>query len=199
MKRIIFTLIFFTAFFKMIAQEPSVENSIWGIQLGVYPISMYNELKITNSISLRSEIGFSYAWTSSNGINGSNQWAVTPDINIEPRYYYNLKRRNSLEKRIDNNSGNYLSLNLGYCAGNLAIKSKNTDVNSSIHIIPMYGLRRNIGKRFNSEFAIGIGYSRVFKEYHYVDYITQQPNSYKYSESGVTYGIRLAIGYCYLK
>lgn len=197
MKQIIIALILLFPFIKSVGQEASVENSIWGVQLGIYPISAYNEFKLTNTIALRSEVGFSFGWSSSSRIGGSSKWAVTPDVNVEPRYYYNLNRRSNLEKRTENNSGNYLSVNFGYGAGNLAITSKYTEVYPTIHVIPMYGLRRNIGKKFNFEFAFGVGYNWTYKDYNYVNFVTGKTQSFKETVGEVTLGIRLAIGYVF--
>jgi hypothetical protein len=71
-----FSLLFLT---KITAQNTSVEKSVWGIQLGIHPLSVYNELKLTNSIALRSELGFGFS------VSG-DQWAVVPTIIVEPRY-----------------------------------------------------------------------------------------------------------------
>lgn len=57
---------------KAFAQAEGVDKSIWGIQLGIYPILLYNEHRLSNSIALRSEIGFSYGWSGGNGIDASN-------------------------------------------------------------------------------------------------------------------------------
>ncbi|MBN2165047.1 MAG: hypothetical protein JW717_02100 [Marinilabiliaceae bacterium] len=197
MRIILFVIIIVLSFVEIKAQNVSVEKSVWGIQLGIYPLSGYNELRLTNNIAIRSEIGFSYGWSGGSGYNGTSQWAATPDINIEPRFYYNLNRRSRLEKRIDSNSGNYLSLNVGYGAGALSIKSDNTTVYPSVHIIPMYGLRRKIGNNFNFEFAFGIGYGWIYKEYQVYNFYTNDSYLYKETDNDLTYGIRLAIGFVF--
>jgi len=83
---------------------------------------------------------------------------IIADINLAPRFSYNFKRRKRLNKRIDGNGANYLSVHVGYTAGGLAIV-KNAEIYSAFNLIPTYGLRRNIGKKFNFEFAFGVGNS----------------------------------------
>ena len=101
---------------KVQAQEASSERSIWGIQLGIYPLSIYNEAKITNNIALRSELWMGYASSSSIY---SSHWEILPYIQVEPRWYYNLQRRADKAKQTTINSGYYLSLQLG---ANLALE-----------------------------------------------------------------------------
>jgi hypothetical protein len=196
MRRVIIAVVLLCIIVKASAQEEGVEKNIQGVQLGIYPISLYNEHRLSNSIALRSEIGFSYGWSGGGGIEASNSWVIIPDINLEPRFYYDFKRRNRLNKRIDGNSGNYLSVHVGYTAGDFAIV-KNTEVYSSVNLIPTYGLRRNIGKKLNFEFAFGVGNTWIFKKFEYVNFITREIETYNETESEVAYGIRLAIGYIF--
>ncbi|MCW3788159.1 hypothetical protein [Plebeiibacterium sediminum] len=202
MKRTIISLLLLLSFIKPYAQESQVERNIFGVQLGMYPISFYNECRLFKEIALRSEIGFSYLYESTSSLYGyssSSQWAIIPEINLEPRFYYNLKHRNNLGKRTNNNSANYLSINFGYKAVDLAIFKSNSleNVFSSIHIIPMYGVRRSIGNNFNFEFAAGIGREWTFEKYNYYNLITHKNKTYKNIESDIAFGLRLAIGYVF--
>ena len=45
------------------AQEVSVEKSIWGAQILMLPLSVYNESKLTNEIALRSELSWGFSWS----------------------------------------------------------------------------------------------------------------------------------------
>lgn len=173
------------------AQEASVEESIWGIQALMLPLSVYNELKLTNNIALRSELAWGFSWSGGGYFNNSSQWEVIPYLNVEPRYYYNLNRRHQKRKRIDNNSGNYLSLFVCFQPG-FGITSKNNDLFPAIYFIPTYGLRRNIGKHFNYEAALGFGYGWEFKE---ITYLNGETGSY--TDSGTLFNFRLAFGYIF--
>nr|WP_320023401.1 hypothetical protein [uncultured Draconibacterium sp.] len=174
------------------AQEVSVEKNLWGVQTLIFPLSVYNETKLTTNIALRSELAWGFGW-SGNGsyIDNSVKWAVSPYLGIEPRCYYNLYRRNQKEKRIDGNSGNYLSLYTGFQPG-FGITSKNVDIYPAISIMPMYGLRRNIGKHFNFEFAFGFGYNWTFQ-----NYTSATGKKYSNTVGDTTLGLRLALGYIF--
>lgn len=197
MKQLILLIFLLLPFVKSSAQDTSVEKSLWGVQMGIHPLSFYNETALSKSIALRSELGFGFAWSSSGGVNGASQWAITPTVIVEPRYYYSLNRRTRLKKRTAWNSGNYLSLNLGYELGTFSITSKDTEVFSSVHLIPMYGFRRNIGAKFNFEMAFGIGGAWTFEEYVLTDYNTMEPITINETNFEVAYGARLAVGYIF--
>ncbi len=174
------------------AQEVSVEKNLFGVQVvGIHPLSGYYEMKLADKIALRGELGFGFGWSGGNYSDNSAQWAVFPSLSVEPRWYYNLQRRVDKSKRIDGNSGNYLSINAGVYPG-FGITSKNVELYPSLYIIPTYGLRRNIGKNFNFETAFGVGYRWTFEEYKLLD-----GSTLKKTEPGVTFGIRLAIGYVF--
>ena len=102
-----------------------------------------------------------------------------------------MQRLTKKGKRTDNNSGNYLSIQLVFQPG-FGISSDNANFNAGLYAIPTYGLRRNIGKHFNFETAFGLGHAWVFKEYKNMNGIT-----YHETESGTAYCIRFAFGYVF--
>lgn len=186
------TIIFITLFIfasKINAQAPSVENSLWGVQVGIHPFAIYKETKLTTTINLRSELGFGVAWAKNGSYQYSDQWAIIPCIVLEPRFYYNLKKRLEKNKRIDGNSGNFVSLYIGFEPG-FGIVSKNVNLFPTLSTIPMWGLKRNIGEKFNFETALGIGYSWTYEKY------TQfNGNKIRNTATDIAFGLRLAFGY----
>ncbi|MGQ1891034.1 hypothetical protein ACT29H_11400 [Thermophagus sp. OGC60D27] len=186
---IIFLLIFCHCLVKSQAQDANVEKSVWGVQTLFLPLTIYNESRLTNKIALRSELSWGFFW-SQNFLNDSPQWGIVPYFCLEPRYYYNFNRRLQKGKRIDGNSGNYISVYNGFQPG-FRIKSENIDFNPFIFIVPMYGLRRHIGKHFNFETAIGIGYGLEFET------ITYANKTYHNTYSSILPNFRLAIGYIF--
>lgn len=98
MKKIFLTLIFCGLTFMTKAQNASVEKSIYGIQTGFLGVWVHNESKLSNSIALRTELGFD------SGIWGGDFYdktgfLMTPVITAEPRWYYNLNKRESKSKK----------------------------------------------------------------------------------------------------
>ena len=146
------------------AQDASVEKSVFGVQLGVLGIFGHNESKLSNSIALRSELGYE-AGLFFSGYDSNLGFIMAPAITLEPRWYYNLNRRIGKSKRIDGNSGNFISIKTTYHPDILVISSQdNINLISDISFVPTYGIRRNIGAHFNYEFGFGIGYAHLFRE-----------------------------------
>ena len=126
---------------------------------------VHNEYRLTNIIALRSELGFDAGISSSSYANDNAKQLIAPAITLEPRWYYNLNKRNKKSKRIDGNSGNFVSLKTTYHPDFLIISSEdNINFITDISIVPTWGIRRNIGNHFNYETGIGVGYVHYFKE-----------------------------------
>lgn len=158
MKRLICLVVATTCYFYTYSQvknsEASVEKSTFGLQIGFLSLSAHNEYKLSNKIVLRSEIGLNTAI-----LTNGNSTIVKgfPSFVLEPRLYYNLKKRLSQSKRIDGNSGNYFSLKSTYFFG---------DDNYVKSLIPTWGIRRNIGKHFNYELGLGVGASYIDRKFY---------------------------------
>jgi hypothetical protein len=76
------------------AQDTSVEKSIFGIQTGFSGIWINNESRLSNSLALRSEIGIENDFAVGDHYSGAG-FILQPVLTIEPRYYYNLEKRNA--------------------------------------------------------------------------------------------------------
>ncbi len=137
------------------AQNEGVEKSMYTIQTGVLGIWLNHECKITNEISLRTEIGLD------GGISVGNKtiYGLAPKIAIEPRWYYNMDKRITNGKFTNNNSANFITVGVSYISDWFAIANqKNVTAANQVTIIPKWGIRRTISKsNFNYEVGIGIG------------------------------------------
>lgn len=185
MRKIILTVAFFGLIITAKSQNASVEKSSKGIQTGLFGVWFHNETKLSNQIVLRSEIGFD------SGIWGGDYYdkvgfLMAPVITAEPRWYYNLNKRENKSKRIDGNSGNFISFKTSYHPDWFVISnSDNVKIISDISVIPTWGIKRNIGKHLNYEGGFGIGYQYVFaKQAGYLE-----------NDSDVAYNLHLRIGY----
>ncbi len=190
MKSIFLVLVFFAATLSSTAQDKSasVEKSTFGIQTGILGIWVHNESKLSNSITLRSELGLDAGFSVNDNFVGDDIFALIPAITLEPRWYYNLNKRVSKSRRIDGNSGNFIALKISYHPDVIVYSNQNTDnINfiSDISIIPTWGIRRNIGKHFNYETGIGIGYVRFLEDV----------KSTSLSKNEVGVNLHLRIGY----
>lgn len=130
--------------------QNSVEKSLFNIQTGFIGVWINNELKLTNDIVLRSELGLEPTWVLGEG----TSWHA--NIRAEPRYYYNLDKRNSKGKRIAKNTANFWALAMNY-------RPKGKYSIESYSFVPKWGIRR-VKNKFNYELGVGFGY-RKEKEY----------------------------------
>ena len=97
------------------SQNTSVERSTSGLQTGVLGIWAYNEARLSSTIALRTEVGFDFGiWETTFFDSYNSPFLLTPVIVLEPRFYYNLKKRSENSKRIDDNSGNFIALKTGF-------------------------------------------------------------------------------------
>jgi len=187
MKRILFTIALCGMTLIAKSQTASVEKSTYGIQTGFLGIWVHNESKLTNSIALRTEIGFDSGIWGGSFYDGTG-FLMTPVITAEPRWYYNLNKRESKSRRIDGNSGNFVSLKTSYHPDWFVISNTdNVSIISDISIVPTWGIRRNVGKHFTYETGIGIGYRYIFaKQAGFLE-----------NESEATLNLHLRIGYSF--
>ena len=183
MKKFLVVFLLLGVFFKGNSQQTSVEKSIFGIQVGLLGIYGFNEFRLTNPFALRVELGLE------GGIEiNSNEtvFALAPVIAVEPRWYYNLNKRVKKSRRIDHNSGNFISLYTRYHPNWFVLANDDVEVISDVSFIPTWGIRRNIGKHFNYEAGMGIGYAYIFYN-NYDDYLD--------NEGEVAVNLLLRIGY----
>jgi hypothetical protein len=123
------------------------------------PIIAY-EHKLNTSWSLNHEARFKLSVPFTEDINaldyGSRNFAAT--YNIEPRYYYNMKKRIAEGKSANNLSGNYFSLAAGYTyryfkanqSGDPKVVNIRKEERHYIAFLPKYGIQRKI---FNKGFV----------------------------------------------
>jgi hypothetical protein len=161
-----------------------VEKSVFGIQTGLLGVWGHNEFRMSNKMAFRSEIDLDTGFWGGDFYE-EDGFLMTPVIAIEPRWYYNLNKRASKEKRIDGNSANFLSLKITYHPDWFVISNQDVNVVKDISIVPTWGLRRNLGQHFNFETGAGLGYVYYFAE----------DAGFSENEGEVILAILLKIGY----
>ncbi len=167
--KIIVTLTLLAFLLNVSGQEASVERSTYGIQTGFLGTWVHNELRITNSIALRSELGLDFNFWGGDFV--KDGYLLTPVLTLEPRFYYNLEKRESKSRKIINNTGSFLSLRTSYHPDWFNFSNyDNISVIPDLSIIPSWGIKTHIGKHFCFEGGLGyrlrttftksMGYSR---------------------------------------
>lgn len=183
--KMIITLSFFAFTILTKAQNASVEKSTYGIQTGILGIWIHREVKLTNQIALRAELGMNAGiWSGS--FYPKTGYLMTPVITLEPRWYYNLEKRQAKSKSIAGNSGNFLTIQTSYHPNWITISNyDNVKIVNQLSIIPTWGIKRNIGQHFTYETGIGFGYRYYFAK----------SEGYTKDESSAGLNLHLRVGY----
>ena len=157
-------LSFFLFLNNSFGQSSELEKSLTGLQVGLFGANIYNETRLTNQISLRSEIELGLVIFDGSLFNETG-FILYPQLSIQPKWYYNLKKRVSKNKNVKNNAANYLSLNIEYTP-NWFVISNHDDVfiYNTLSVLPTWGVRRNFAENFNYEFNAGLGYGISFRK-----------------------------------
>jgi hypothetical protein len=145
-------------------KKVSVEKNLNSVAFGLLSLSYQNEARLDRKMTLRSEIGLATG-SSVRDYNGQKEtsFLIVPFLNLEPRWYYSLDRRNRLEKNTKNNSSNYFSLLTSFVSSKTTlVNTKDFETASFITVTPEYGFRRSTGKHFYWEGSAGIGYKHNF-------------------------------------
>ena len=172
-------------------EKVSVEKSLNSIQLGLFSLSYQNETRLDRKITLRSELGLMTGTSIIEYPDGREEksFLIIPFINVEPRWYHSLDRRNRLKKTTKNNSSNYVSLLTSFASTRTAlVNTKNFETAPALDIIPEYGIRRSIGKHFYWEGSAGVGYRHNFLDKSY---------TYSIDENEVMIDVQYKIGYIF--
>lgn len=184
---IILTVIMFLTL-HISGQEANINKQLFNVQAG-FPGSWLNcEFRIAGTVALRGEFGLAYHFTKD--LYDKTVYIFVPTISVEPRWYYNVKRRVMKGKQTDNNSGNFLTLYVRHVPNWFVISNRDIGkVVPDIAFIPTWGLRRSIGEHFNLEICAGIGY-----RYYFAKSAGYAKNK---GEADLNLGLRL--GYHFLK
>ena len=182
-------VLFFLYSLCISAQETSgVQKSLFGIQTGLYGIWGHNEYRLADEFILRSEVGLNY----SSGIDNLDDGSVVvlyPNVALSSRYYYNLQKRQKLEKNTYNNASDYLELKVTYIPDWFTISNSDQEFTRSekTMINLLWGIKRNVGKHFSYEAGAGLRYSiEYLKKYGLED------NSYD-----INWDLHLRVGYSF--
>ncbi|TRW22403.1 hypothetical protein FMM05_18035 [Flavobacterium zepuense] len=141
---------------SLITQPLPTVRSLVNIQVGIVGGYVSYEARISNQFALRTEAGLA-----TNLYSRISEGYFTPNLTVEPRWYYNIEKRARLNKRTRNNSANFATVAVTYYDAVFKVRGGDDDdyVPQQIAFMPKYGIRRDIGRtNLNYEIALGIGY-----------------------------------------
>ncbi|MDQ7960292.1 hypothetical protein [Flavobacterium lindanitolerans] len=184
----IYILFLFSAH-TIFAQDYSVEKSTFSFQTGFFGFWLNNESRLSDKVTLKTEIGLDVFTQKNNDNEGSVDFdALVPVITFEPRWYYNLEKRGAKGKNIHNNAANFIALTVSYHPDWFVITGvENAYLNHQVAVVPKWAMKRNIGKSdFTYELGAGLGYNFIFNK------------KYPFDDSGeVWFDLHARIGYIF--
>lgn len=137
------------AFFSN-AQEASVERSVFGVDMGFIGLWGYNEAKLSNQVTLRSEIGLRSSFAK--GLNVT----FRPVVSTGPRWYFDLNKRANQSKNISGNSASFVGMDLKYLP-DYNISTRGNHLQGHLLVAePNIGIRRALGEHFSFETGAGV-------------------------------------------
>lgn len=161
-KEYLLILVFFLKTFFTLSQtkEPKTIENIYGFQIGFVGAWGYYEAVLQDNFTLKTELGIDGSYSYSSADIPKSQYTFLPSISLEPRWYYNIEKRQKLGKSVENNTGNFFGLKTTYNPSSLftITNSINSFDSSIIRFIPSWGLRRSLGNSFDFELRLGAGY-----------------------------------------
>lgn len=185
MNKIILTLLVLLISSKLFAQkneETMLSHSLFNIQAG-FGFWVNNETKLIETVALRTELGLSGAYQKEAS---ESTLAFLPGVSLEPRWYFNLKKRHSQGRDISFNSANYWSVKAFYISDAFIIATNNAELeNDKLNITINWGLKRNLSKKLHYEFGVGLG----------VDALYKKNNAILASDSPIVGSLTLRLGY----
>lgn len=133
--------------------ERSVSSAQIGFLGGYYTlerqVGLYSVLRLEAGLDAAIFGGTFYPYTG---------FIAVPTLILQPRHYYNREKRLKKGKRLDHNSGNFVAFSIRYHPNWFYISNYYVDPVSDISLVPMWGMKRGLGKRFMFETGVGIGY-----------------------------------------
>lgn len=159
MKRLLMLVILIVSASLAKAQDAPVITNKMELQTGLFGIWLNKEYKLSNQFAMRAEIGLDAGFW---GGSHSTGYIFVPVVTAEPRWYYNLEKRNRKEKITQGNFGNFFSLKTSFHPDLFVISNYSESIIPDLSIVPTWGIRRAISSHFSFETGIGIGYLRNF-------------------------------------
>ncbi|MFD2826243.1 hypothetical protein ACFSYG_07160 [Leeuwenhoekiella polynyae] len=163
MKYILFLSFSFCTLFAVNAQQQTgVEKRLFSVNILTPGLEYEFGLTNTTTLDLRLGTGFAYR----KGFFGEG-YGVYPIFNIQYRYYYNFKKRNTKDRNTTNNSANYLALSGALQTGKPIIGNLEYYEDYFGVIGPIWGLQRYYKSGFKLDLNLGggLGFNDYNKAY----------------------------------
>lgn len=149
-------LFFIILSFNLFSQEnPGVSTNQFSINFLMPGLELETRLSHISTLDLQLGTGFALVGGEAHG---GTEFGVFPTFIAQYRNYYNLKKRLSQNRNIDNNSGNYIAFHSAGFGGKPIIGDLESTANYAVEVGPVWGLQRIYGGGFKLNLNLGVGY-----------------------------------------
>lgn len=153
------TLLFTFSLFAQDDPAAIVAPSVTSLQTNLGNVYLVHERGIADDMTLRFEAGVQqqFRYNNPETTPNSSYYGLRPVLGLAGRYYYNLNKRAEKGLRTANNSGNFVGLAAEF-RPDFFVYNTNENINAVNHFrsTAYWGMRRQIGKRFDFELTAGI-------------------------------------------
>jgi len=171
----------------------SLPASQMRMETGYLGLWLNYERRLRKNISLKAEIGYTGGIWITPFKSQTDYMFLYPSVSLEPRWYYSLK--SSTWDRNTASGGNFLALQLNYNPNSMYITNssflKRKMYFHVVSVVPLWGIKRPLGKNFFYELGGGAGYLHVFTD------LPPEWCKENFSEGHVTFNIHLRLGYIF--
>ncbi|ELR72751.1 secreted protein [Fulvivirga imtechensis AK7] len=132
-----------------------LKKTVLGLNILLPGLTYEQSLTDKSSLFLNFAFGFAYEYHSS-GFSSYEAYTINPTLLAQYRSYYNLARRQLLDRKTTNNTGSFFGMMAHYTFD--AIGGKNThaiDVENGLTLGPVWGFQRN--GLFTFSLSLGLG------------------------------------------
>lgn len=159
MKKSLLSLLLILSFTPFYAQETITANTekVWRVNFLNPAIEL--ELPTGEYSTFSSAIGIGYNGGYPDLTYGGNGfiYIINPFVDIQQKWFYNLNKRISKNKTIDNNSGNFVALRF-ITRGNSIAENVSRTSDFDFAVGPTWGIQRKYGENFHLLVDIGPQY-----------------------------------------
>ena len=158
-KQIIFVILVSLCCSYALLAQSTVERSMTGLQFNLNTVGAYHEIGLSDKATIRLGGDLGLRWRARGTGNTVNFDArLQPALRAEPRYYYNMAKREAKGKRMGNNAGNFVGLKTEYILPVHLFASEGLrNPQGIVSFIPRWGIRRNLGSGWDFELGLGAG------------------------------------------
>ena len=170
MKTVIFLIVALMSISVVTAQQQfSLERSISGVQLEVFGVRAYHEIRLSNRITLRAEAGLvtddtwlpRYSAVTAPSFEES-VFVLVPVVSVQPRIYFDLFNRGARGRKVENNAVDFFAFCITFAPDWVLASSGEGSYTGGISFVSTWGIRRNLGRNFEYELGVGSGYAFGF-------------------------------------